>query len=120
MNEHVGTNSSIANEERRQGRRFAVSWATRLTGIDESGRRFEHEVSLANLSSGGAYFPFAKPLPVGSRLEVSIRVPFKHENWMQYTGEVIRVDQLSEVDSSSASVGIALRFNGFRPSFAGK
>ena|SRR5436853_353601 len=117
MNEHAGTSTSIGNQERRQGRRFSVSWATRLTGIDESGTRFEQEVSLANLSSGGAYFSFEKPLPVGSRLEVSIKVPFKRQNWMQYTGEVIRVDQSPEADPTPASVGIALRFSGFRPSF---
>ena len=111
MNEGSAGNPSKMSEERRTGRRFAVGWPTRLTGIDEAGTPFEHEVSLANLSSGGAYFVFRKQVAVGARLEVAIKVPFKRERWMRYSGEVIRVDQ------SSNDIGVALRFDGFRPSF---
>ena len=89
-----------------------MGWPTRLTGIDESGTRFDQEVSLANLSSGGAYLVFPRPVAVGARLEVSIKVPFKRENWMRYSALVVRVDQ------SSSDIGVALRFDGFRPSFA--
>ncbi len=111
MNEGPAHNPSKASEERRKGRRFAVGWPTRLTGIDEAGTPFEHEVCLTNLSSGGAYLVFGRAVPVGARLEVAIKVPFKRERWMRYSGEVIRVDQ------SSSDIGVALRFDGFRPSF---
>ena len=112
MTEDPATNPSRDIQDRRKGRRFAVGWPTRLAGIDESGTRFDQEVALTNLSSGGAYFVFARQVPVGARLEVSIKVPFKRESWMQYSGLVVRVDQ------SSSDTGVALRFDGFRPSFA--
>ena len=114
MIEEPAGHLSKDSQERRTGRRFAVGWPTRLTGIDETGAGFDQEVSLTNLSSGGAYLTFAKQVQVGTRLEVLIKVPFKRESWMRYSGLVVRVDQ------SSANPGVALRFDGFRPAFAQK
>ena len=114
MTEDRGDNPPEADlQERRQGRRFIVSWPTRIAGDDAEGIRFDEDASLKNLSSGGAYFLLPRQVVLGARLDVSVRVPFKGESWMRYSGEVIRVDLSTE------GRGVAMRFDGFRPAFGG-
>ena len=93
------------DKERRNAQRFAVSWDVLIKGTDRSGESFDELATLKNLSSGGAFLYISHPVSVGERLEVQIKVPFKGNNWMRYTAEVVRLE------SGSARAGIGLRFD---------
>jgi hypothetical protein len=95
--------------ERRNGKRFAVNWPIKVecgdgkTPISGEGR-------LLNISSGGALFDLPGPVQQGMRLDVYIKLPFKKENWMKYTAEVLRVE-------GGSPPRAAVKFEGARPSF---
>ena len=95
--------------ERRTGKRFDVNWPVKVEGKDGK-RVISGEGVLCNISSGGALFDLAGPVREGMRLDVYIKLPFKKDNWMKYTAEVLRVeDGLSRC---------AVKFEGGRPRFA--
>jgi hypothetical protein len=96
--------------ERRTGKRFDVNWPIKVEGRDGK-RVISGEGRLLNLSSGGALFDLAGPVHKGMRLDVYIKLPFKKDNWMKYTAEVLRID---EGDPPRTAV----KFEGPRPSFA--
>ena len=96
--------------ERRTGKRFAVNWPIKVEGRDGK-RVINGEGRLLNLSSGGALFDLAGPVRKGMRLDVYIKLPFKKENWMKYTAEVLRVE-------GGESRRAAVKFEGPRPTFA--
>jgi hypothetical protein len=98
--------------ERRKARRFSVSWPVRIEGYEPSGSSFEEAGELENLSSSGAFLNIARPIEIGTTLNIAIRVPFQSERWMKYSAEVIRVEQ----EDPSARVGI--RFSTPRPAFS--
>lgn len=100
--------------ERRRARRFTVGWDINVKGTDDFGLSFDEAGVLENLSSTGAFFYLTKPLRIGAKLEVSIKVPFRRENWMKYSAEVVRIE------SSTKRIGIAMRFDTVRPSFSMK
>jgi hypothetical protein len=93
------------NVERRNARRFDVGWAAVVKGQDQSGWGFDERATLKNLSSAGAFLYLARKINLGERLELLIRVPFKKNNWMKYTAEVVRLEP------TSARSGIGLRFD---------
>lgn len=96
--------------ERRTGKRFAVDWPIKVEG-DDGKRVISGEGRLLNISSGGALFDLAGPVCKGMRLDVYIKLPFKKDNWMKYTAEVLRVE-----DGESRRT--AVKFEGPRPHFA--
>ena len=98
--------------ERRRARRFKVGWEVSVKGTDDFGLSFDETGVLENLSSTGAFFYLTKPLRIGAKLEVSIKVPFRRENWMKYSAEVVRIE------SSTKRIGIAMKFDTVRPSFS--
>jgi pilus assembly protein TadC len=100
--------------ERRRARRFTVGWDISVKGTDDAGLSFDEAGVLENLSSTGAFFYLTKPLRIGAKLEVSIKVPFRRENWMKYSAEVVRIE------SGTRRIGIAMKFNTVRPSFSVK
>lgn len=97
--------------ERREARRFKVGWEVTVKGTDGQGASFGEAARLANLSSNGVFLYLKKPIEIGARLEVWIRIPFKKENWMKYSAEVVRVE------NCSTEVGVAMRFDTARPQF---
>ena len=100
--------------ERRRARRFRVGWDINVKGTDDAGLGFDEAGVLENLSSTGVFFYLSRPLRIGTKLEVSIKVPFRRENWMRYSAEVVRIE------SGSRRIGIAMKFDTVRPSFSVK
>jgi PilZ domain len=96
--------------ERRTGKRFAVNWPIKVEGRDGK-HVINGEGHLLNLSSGGALFDLAGPVCKGMRLDVYIKLPFKKDNWMKYTAEVLRIED-------GESPRTAVKFEGPRPRFA--
>jgi PilZ domain len=88
-----------------------MGWNILIKRTDDAGFSFDEPGELEDLSSTGAFFYSAKSLKPGTRLEVRFRVPFKKNNWMIYSGEVVRVR------SANLAFGIAVRFDTSRPGF---
>ena len=100
--------------ERRRARRFTVGWDVTVKGTDDAGQSFDEVGVLENLSSTGAFFYLTRPLRIGAKLEVSIKVPFRRENWMKYSAEVVRIE------SGARRIGVAMKFDAVRPNFSRK
>ena len=98
------------DEERRDARRFQVSWDVNVSGTDQTGSGFDEVGTLENLSSVGAFLYLPRLVSLGERLELQIRVPFRG-NWMKYAAQVVRLEQ------ESAEAGVALKFNTAVPIF---
>ena len=103
--------NSNRDEERRKARRFQVGWDVAVKGTDLTGRGFDETGMLGNLSSVGALLYLPRAVPVGARLELRIKVPFKKKNWMKYAAEVVRVK------GRSVNIGIAVKFDTPMPVF---
>jgi hypothetical protein len=103
--------NNTPNDERRNARRFQVAWQVAVKGADPFGRDFHESGTLANLSSRGALFIISTGVQIGARLELQIKVPLKRENWMKYSGEVVRVENHSD------GFGVAMIFETVKPLF---
>lgn len=99
------------SEERRNARRFQVSWDVAVKGTDQAGGGFDEAGTLENLSSLGAFLYLPRRVNLGERLELQIKVPFKRNNWMKYTAEVVRLEQ------ASARARVGVRFDTAVPVF---
>jgi PilZ domain-containing protein len=97
-----------SNNERRRSRRFQVGWGMSFAGRDWSGSEFDEAATLANLSSGGAFFYCQRTLGSGAAVELRIRVPFRKEAWMKYAAQVVRLED---------GDGVAVRFDKPKPIF---
>lgn len=91
--------------ERRKARRFQVSWDVAVKGTDQAGSSFDEAGTLENLSSLGAFLYLPRRVNIGERLELRIKVPFKRNNWMKYTAEVVRLKR------ASGRSGIGVKFD---------
>ena len=100
--------------ERRTARRFSIGWDVTVTVNDGTGSTIGETGRLENLSSNGALVFLSRSLDPGTKVEVSIRVPFNRENWLRYSGEVVRSERLV------ARSGIAMKFDSVRPGFTVK
>ena len=89
-------------QERRTSQRFDLRWDLSVKGTDERGKNFVEIGTLANLSSFGAFLYLPRQVRVGERLELRIKIPISRDNWMTYTGEVVRLCSVS----NSAAVGV--------------
>ena len=98
------------NEERRNARRFQVSWDVSVRGTDQNGSGFDEAGTLQDLSSLGAFLYLPRFVNLGERLELQIMVPFRG-NWVKYAAQVVRLEQ------ESAEVGVALKFDTAVPVF---
>jgi len=99
--------------DRRRARRFEVNWPATLTGEQPSGSFQEHG-SVANLSSSGALVKLDRDIEIGAKVQIEINLPFKKNNLMHYSAEVIRIQRHGE------SAGIAVKFDTPRPVFANR
>jgi PilZ domain len=102
---------SNRSAERRVARRYQVGWDVAVKGTDQSGMGFDDAGILEDLSSGGAFLYLSRRVQLGARVELRIKVPFKKNNWMKYSAEVVRVKK------ATGNTGIALRFDTARPVF---
>jgi len=98
------------DEERRNARRFQVSWDVNVRGTDQTGSGFDEAGTLENLSSLGAFLYLPRLVNLGERLELRINVPFRG-NGLKYAAHVVRMDQ------ESAEAGVALKFDTAVPVF---
>lgn len=97
--------------ERRKTRRFNAEWDITVKGIDSVGQSFDESSAVENLSSSGVFLFMTNPVSVGAKLDVWIRIPFKRENWMKYSAEVVRVEK------RDPKLGVAMKFDTARPIF---
>jgi hypothetical protein len=86
-----------------------VNWPIKVESGDGK-TAISGEGRLLNISSGGALFDLPGPVQQGMRLDVYIKLPFKKENWMKYTAEVLRVE-------GGQPPRAAVKFEGPRPHF---
>lgn len=98
--------------ERRRARRYKLNWPVRIRGDNAGASSFDEMSTLVDLSSSGAFAYIAYHPSLGSKLFVSIRLPFTKDSWMSYSGTVVRVDV------GFAGGGIAIKFDSSRPGFA--
>jgi hypothetical protein len=82
-----------------------------VKGTDQTGIGFDEAGILEDLSSIGAFLYLARRVQLGAKLELRIRVPFKTNNWMKYSAEVVRVKK------TTGNTGVAVRFDTARPTF---
>src|ERR1051325_8618298 len=75
--------------DRRRMPRYQVDWPFRVKGTDPTGLGFLNTGRLRDISSRGAFGYIGRPLAVGSRMDVSIRLPVKDEVWIKYSAEII-------------------------------
>jgi PilZ domain len=110
--------NSNSEEDRRKARRFRVGWDVAVKGTDRTGRGFVEIGVLGDLSSVGAFLYLPKAVPIGAMLELRVKVPFKKNNLVTYTAQVVRVRNLS-VDNGVAERldAIAVKFDTARPVF---
>ena len=100
-----------ARQERRKARRFNTTWEALIQGTDPSGSIFSETGSLENLSSTGAFIFLTRRFEVGERVDIRIKIPFKRDNWMRYSAEIVRVE------TDAPRVGVGMRFDTSRPAF---
>jgi hypothetical protein len=98
--------------DRRMTRRYKLNWPVRLRGDDSQSGCFEETSILRDLSATGAFSYASRHPHLGSRLSISIKLPFKQGSWMIYSGTVLRVE------TSPSGIGVAIQFDTSRPEFA--
>jgi hypothetical protein len=100
--------------DRRQMPRYHVDWPFRVKGTDPTGLGFLNTGKLRDISVRGAFGYIGRPLAVGSKMEVVIRLPVKDETWIKYSAEIIRVEQVG------SQIGVAFKFDTAKPLFQAK
>lgn len=98
--------------DRRMARRYKLNWPVRLRGDDSGGAHLDETSILRDLSATGAFAYVSRSPNLGSRMSISIRLPFKKGTWMIYSGTVLRVER------GPSGIGVAIRFDTSRPEFA--
>jgi hypothetical protein len=114
MGEMVAMTKTSYDEERRSSQRFQLNWDIAVNGTDHTGSCFMEEGSLGNLSSIGAFVYLPKSVDLGQRVELQIKIPFRRDNWMRYTAEVVRLEY------ASTRVGVGVRFDTTVPTFVAR
>ena len=97
-------------QNRRKWPRYEMILPIKASGIALSGEAFSEAGMLSNISVWGALGRVQKALPVGVKVELSVKLPVV-EKWMIYTGEIIRV----EWDPRGFS--FAVKFDSAAPAF---
>jgi hypothetical protein len=100
--------------ERRSLPRYRVDWPVKLTGTGNIGIRYFEEGVLENIGAKGACLYTNRSLQVGERVDVSIKLPLKRDNWLVYSARVIRVEGVYPEER------VAIRFDSSEPAFTDK
>lgn len=82
----------------------------KASGFARSGEAFGETGTLSNISVWGALVKVQKALPLGLKIELSVKLPVV-ERWMMYKGEIIRIE------SDSQGFSIAIKFDSAAPDF---
>lgn len=96
--------------ERRRAKRFQVDWQIRVELSGDRGSTLVETGALRNISSNGALLSLAKPLSMGTKLDVYIKLPMQGKKWMKYPARVVRIEP-----GDAVSAGI--KFDNARPDF---
>ncbi len=97
--------------ERRTSVRRSLKWQATINGSDCSGASFDEEGIVENLSSTGAFLYLSRKVDIGTKIDLAIRLPFQKENWMKYSAEVVRIENIPE------KIGVGVKFDTIRPTF---
>ena len=100
--------------ERRTSVRRSLKWQATIKGNDSSGESFGEEGTIENLSSTGAFLYLSRKVEVGTHIDLTIRLPFQKENWMKYSAEVVRIENIPQ------RIGVGIKFDTVRPTFISK
>jgi len=109
-----GMDNNNQTEERRNAQRFFVSWEVTVKGTDRTGRPFSDVGVLQDLSSRGALLCLPRPVNLGERFELQIKVPLRRSSWIRYTAEVVRLDL------THPAAGVGVEFGTALPDFVGR
>lgn len=96
---------------RRKWQRYEVNWPFQIEGVDRDGKVFWTDGYLRDISARGSSGHCFCPPDAGTRIVISIRIPFKGEQWMRYLAEIVRVEQ------DEPGTFIALKFESSHPIF---
>jgi hypothetical protein len=88
-----------------------LKWQATINGSDCSGASFDEEGIVENLSSTGAFLYLSRKVDIGTKIDLAIRLPFQKENWMKYSAEVVRIENIPE------KIGVGVKFDTIRPTF---
>jgi hypothetical protein len=100
--------------DRRRAERYKLELPARVQGTDRAGSPFQEDSVLIDLSSRGASLSLITDQCPGSKVTVSIRLPFASSTWMEYCATVVRVDGVG------AGRCLGLEFQCSRPRFIRK
>jgi hypothetical protein len=100
--------------ERRRLPRYEVDWPVKVTGRNDSGVRYFVDGVLKNISARGAFLYTDRPSQVGERIDISIKLPLKAENWLIYSAEIVRVE------CACPKTGVGIKFDSSWPAFTDK
>lgn len=98
--------------DRRKEWRFELPLSAKVEGSLPDGKPFQENVTLQNISSGGAYFCLDSGVVVGSKLNLVIDVPSELSE-----GENVKISlggltvRLEEPSKKGKKQGVALRFH---------
>jgi len=95
---------------RRKFERYPVDAPARITLIGSRGKAKTIDSHIDDLSAVGGFFPDAKSLPVGQRLEVDIFLPFERSNFLPGEYDLITMTVTGDAIRSGPS-GTAVAFN---------
>ena len=98
--------------ERRSLPRYQVTWPIKFTARNQEGVRIFGTGALENVSASGALISLDKPLWLGARLDLSIKLPFPTNAWMLYAAEVLRIQ------SADSGNRVAVKFSFSKPVFS--
>lgn len=97
--------------DRRKEWRFELPLSAKVVGKLPVGKKFKEDVTLENISSGGAYFGLDSGVIVGSKLNLVIDVPSELSQGkklkLSLGGLTIRLEKPSKKGKKQ---GVALRF----------
>jgi PilZ domain len=107
----LSTGSEGNLPDRRRMHRYQVDWPFRVKGTDPTGLGILNTGKLRDISARGAFGYIGRPLAVGMKMEVLIKLPVKEERWIKYSAEIMRVERIG------TQTGVAMKFDTSQPMF---
>ena len=72
-----------------------------MEGVDRNGHVFWVNGTLHDISARGSSGHCFDPPENGTRVVISIKMPFKGDNWIRYIAEIVRIEE--------SQAGVAIR-----------
>ncbi len=107
--------SNGRNGERRHNQRICVPFPARVRAVDLSGEAFQADTVLDNISAGGVYMRLARPVKLGGRVFVVVRLSTNREEKervprLAMLGTAVRVEPQAGGHCGVAVVSTGTRF----------